>query len=71
MGEEMRALAVLVLALACVAMVAAALIFGDSVITSGAATVASQNIRPSEPAAMLLSGSALLGLAGAVKRLML
>jgi hypothetical protein len=50
-------------------MVVAALAFGDAVITSGVAAVGSQNIRPSEPAAMLLSGSALLGLAGAVKRL--
>ena len=65
----MRAFGVLVLALACVAMVAAALAFGDAVITSGVAAVGSQNIRPSEPAAMLLSGSALLGLAGALKRL--
>ena len=69
MGEEMRALVVLVLALACAAMVAAAVAFGDSVITAGVA-IASQ-ATPSEPAAMLLSGSALLGLAGAVKRLML
>jgi hypothetical protein len=71
MGEEMRALVVLVLALACAAMVAAAVAFGDSVITSGVVAVGSQGIRPSEPAAMLLSGSALLGLAGAVKRLTL
>ncbi len=63
----MRALSVLVLALACAAMVAAAVAFGDTVITAGV-TVATQ-ATPSEPAAMLLSGSALLGLAGAVKRL--
>jgi hypothetical protein len=52
-------------------MVAAAVAFGDSVVTSGVVAVGSQGIRPSEPAAMLLSGSALLGLAGAVKRLTL
>lgn len=63
----MRVFGVLVVALAFVALVAAAVAFGDSLITAGVA-VASQTT-PSEPAAMLLSGSALLGLAGAVKRL--
>jgi hypothetical protein len=67
----MRALVVLVLALACAAMVGAALAFGESALTAAMAAVASQNMAPSEPAAMLLSGSALLGLAGAVKRLTL
>ena len=62
---------VLVLALACAAMVGAALAFGESALTAAMAAVASQNMAPSEPAAMLLSGSALLGLAGAVKRLTL
>jgi hypothetical protein len=67
----MRALVVLVLALACAAVVGAAVALGDSVITAGVSAVASQNWTwgPSEPAAMLLSGSALLALAGALKRL--
>ena len=65
----MRVLLVLVMALACAAMVAAAVAFGESVITAGLGAVTSQTMTPSEPAAMLLSGSALLGLAGAVKRL--
>jgi hypothetical protein len=64
----MRALLVLGLAFVCAAMVAAALAFGESAITAGFTAVASQT-GTSEPAAMLLSGSALLGLAGAVKRL--
>ena len=59
---------VLVLALASAAIVAAVLAFGESIVTAGMA-VAAQTMTPSEPAAMLLSGSALLGLAGAVKRL--
>jgi uncharacterized membrane protein HdeD (DUF308 family) len=65
----MRVLVVLVLALVCAATIAVALAFGESVLTAGIASVASQNMTPSEPAAMLLSGSALLGLAGALKRL--
>jgi hypothetical protein len=67
----MRALVVLVLALACAAVLGAAVALGDSVITAGVSAVASQSWTwgPSEPAAMLLSGSALLALAGALKRL--
>lgn len=71
MGEEMRALVVLMLAVACAAMVAAALAFGETALTAVMAAVTSRHVTPSEPAAMLLSGSALLGLAGALKRLTL
>ena len=64
----MKVFLVSALALVSVATVATAVAFGHSV-TAGVAAVASQAAAgTSEPAAMLLSGSALLGLAGAVKR---
>jgi hypothetical protein len=69
-GEQMKVFLVSVLALVSVGTVATALAFGHSTVTAGMAAVASQAAAgtTSEPAAMLLSGSALLGLAGAVKR---
>jgi hypothetical protein len=48
---------------------ASALAFGNLTITTSVTAVAVQVVdRTSEPAALLLSGSVLLGLAGAVKR---
>ena len=62
---------VLVLVLAILAgTVATALASGETTVSTGLSAVAAQAVAgASEPAAMLLSGSALLGLAGAVKRL--
>jgi hypothetical protein len=68
-GEEMKAFLVLVLALVFAGMVATALAFGQGPVSSSLSAVAAHALAgTSEPAAMLLSGSALLGLAGAVKR---
>ena len=65
----MKAFLVLVLALVLGGMVATALAFGQGPVSSSLSAAASQALAgTSEPAAMLLSGSALLGLAGAVKR---
>lgn len=60
-----------VLVLVFVALAAAtAFAYGSAAVTTSVAAVAGQVAgRTSEPAALLLSGSALLGLAGAVKRL--
>jgi hypothetical protein len=66
----MKVLLVFVLALVFAASMATALAYGHSTVTAGFTAVAAQAAAgTSEPAAMLLSGSALLGLAGAVKRL--
>jgi hypothetical protein len=46
---------------------ATAFAYGHSGVSAGASAVASQAV--TEPTALLLSGSALLGLAGAVRRL--
>ena len=62
-GEEMKVLLVCVLMLLVTAMAVA---FGSAAANAAAAQVFSAT---PEPAALLLSGSALLGLAGAVKRL--
>ena len=59
------------LVLALVALVAAttAVAFGDGLVTSSVTAAAVQVVdHTSEPAALLLSGSFLLGLAGAVRR---
>ena len=65
-GEEMKVFLVLVLAL-CAA--ATALAYGNLAVNSGVGAVAvSMASTTSEPAALLLSGSLLLGLAGAVRR---
>src|SRR5688500_18526346 len=72
-GEEMKALLVIVLVLviaATAATAAAALSLGHSTVAASVTAVATQAAAASnEPAIMLLSGSALLGLAGALKRL--
>ena len=66
----MKVLLVFVVALILAASMATALAYGHSTVTAGVTAVAAQAAAgTSEPAAMLLSGSALLGLAGAVKRL--
>ena len=58
----------LVLGLVMVAA-ATALAFGNATVATGVTTVAVQVVdHTSEPAALLVSGSLLLGLAGAVKR---
>jgi len=65
----MKVVLVFVFALVFAALVATALAYGHSAVTTGLTAVAAQAAAgPSEPAAMLLSGSALLGLAGALKR---
>lgn len=68
-GEEMK----VVLGLALVALAAAtALAYGTGAVTSSVTAMAGAVLvggNASEPAALLLSGSCLLGLAGAVKRL--
>lgn len=65
----MKAIVGLIVGLVFVGGVATALAFGDSDVTTGVAAAAAEAMTGSgEPAAMLLSGSALLGLAGAVKR---
>lgn len=66
MGGEMKVLLVLVLVLA---GAATALAFTNATVaTSMTAAAAQVADRASEPAALLVSGSVLLGLAGAVKR---
>jgi len=66
----MKVVLVIVLALVIAATAATALAYGHSVVTAGVSVVATQAATgTSEPAIMLLSGSALLGLAGALKRL--
>jgi hypothetical protein len=66
MGEEMKVVLVFVF----VALAAAtALAYGSGTVTSSVTAMAEQVAgTASEPAALLLSGSVLLGLAGAVKR---
>ena len=65
-GEEMKVVLVLVL-MACAA--ATALAYGNTVVTTSMTAVAAQVARKAdEPAALLLMGSLLLGVAGAVKR---
>jgi hypothetical protein len=69
-GEEMKVVLVFVLALVSLAMVATTLAYDHTTVTAGVTAAAQQAVAgASEPAAMLLSGSALIGLAGAVKRL--
>jgi hypothetical protein len=68
MGGEMKVSVVILFALL-IAATAIALAFGHSTMTASVSAVASQAAAGSgEPAFMLLSGSALLGLAGALKR---
>jgi hypothetical protein len=63
-------LVLVVLAFVFAGTVVTALAFGHASVATGLTTVAVQMMAgTSEPAAMLLSGSALLGLAGALKRL--
>ena len=65
----MKAILGLAVGLVFAGTVATALAFGSSDVTTGVAAAAAGAMAVSgEPAAMLLSGSALLGLAGAVKR---
>jgi hypothetical protein len=69
MGGEMKVSLVILFALLIAATAATALAFGQSGMTASVSAVASQAAASSgEPAFMLLSGSALLGLAGALKR---
>lgn len=69
MGGEMKVSVVILFALLIAATAATALAFGHSTMTASVSAVASQAAAGSgEPAFMLLSGSALLGLAGALKR---
>ena len=72
MGGEMKVSAVTLFALLIIALAATAataLGFGHSTMTASVTAAASQAAAGSgEPAFMLLSGSALLGLAGALKR---
>jgi hypothetical protein len=64
----MKVSMVIVLALA--ASAATALAYGQSGVAAGVTAVAAQAAAgPTEPTFMLLSGSALLGVAGALKRL--
>ena len=68
-GEEMKVSLVIVLALIVAATAATALAYGQSAVTASVTAVAAQAATgPTEPGFMLLSGSALLGLAGALKR---
>ena len=68
-GEEMKVSVVVLFALAIAVTVVTALAFGHSTMSASVSAVASQATAGSgEPAFMLLSGSALLGLAGALKR---
>jgi len=62
--------AFLVLAIVLVAA-ATALAYGHAGVSASVSAVASHASQPTEPAVLLLSGSALLGLAGAVRRLRL
>jgi hypothetical protein len=69
MGGEMKVSVVILFALLIAATAATALAFGHSTMTASVSAVASQAAAGSgEPAVMLLSGSALLGLAGALRR---
>jgi hypothetical protein len=69
MGGEMKVSLVILFALLIAATAATALAFGHSTVTASVSAVASHAATGSgEPAFMLLSGSALLGLAGALKR---
>ena len=65
-GWEMKALLMLTLMLL---VAATALAYGRADVAAGVSTVAAYTPHASEPAALLLSGSALLGLAGALRRL--
>ena len=68
-GGKMKVSVVIVVALIIAATAATALAFGHSSMTASVTAAASQAAAGSgEPAFMLLSGSALLGLAGAIKR---
>ena len=63
-------LVLVVLALVLAGTVATAVAFGHAPVATGITIAAAQAMAGTgEPAAMLLSGGALLGLAGAVKRL--
>ena len=65
-GEEMKVVLVVMLV---VLAAATALAFGNPSVTDSVSAAAVQVVdRTREPAALLLSGSFLLGLAGAVKR---
>jgi hypothetical protein len=65
----MRVLLVFLLVLAGVAMAATTLAYGHQVMSASVtAAAAHAAARTSEPAALLLSGSLLLGLAGALRR---
>lgn len=48
---------------------ATALAYGHAGVSAGVSAVASHASQPTEPAVLLLSGGALLGLGGAVRRL--
>ena len=65
MGEEMKVVLVSVLVLLAAASVVA---YGNLAVASGMTAAVHAAGHTSEPAALLLSGSLLLGLAGAVKR---
>lgn len=64
-GWDMKAL--LVLALTALAAVSA-LALGHTDVATGVMEVVSQSSWPTEPAALLVSGSVLIGLAGAIRR---
>ena len=64
LGREMKVLLVFVIVLIAAAT---ALAYGHVGVTAGVSAVASS--ASTEPTALLLSGSALLGIAGAVRRL--
>ena len=65
-GEEMKVFLVLVLVLL---VAATALAFANASVSTNVSMVAVQVVHgTNEPAALLLSGSVLIGLAGAVKR---
>lgn len=64
LGREMKVLLVFVIVLIAAAT---AFAYGHAGVTAGVSAVASH--ASTEPTALLLSGSALLGIAGAVRRL--
>ena len=64
-GWHMKALVVLVLVILAAASLVA---YGRADVAAGMAAVVSLTSHPDEPIALLLSGSALIGLAGALRR---
>ena len=64
-GWKMKALVVLILVILAAASLVA---YGRADVAAGMAAVVSHTSQADEPVALLLSGSALIGLAGALRR---